>query len=118
MVRCGRRVLGGVLLLSVLHYAMTSANPDLRALVKQAQRKDLLDEDPDRTMSEIATTCCVNRSHLFELMAGKTDPSRVRPWTIHRLAKGLDQPPQLVADAIKVSRRRAQSRERRKLVDG
>lgn len=96
---------------------MTAANPDLRALVKQAQRKDKSDEDPDRTMDEIATTCCVNRSHLFDLMSGKTEPSRVKPWTIHRLAKGLDVPAALVADAIKVSRRRAQNRERRKLLD-
>ena len=96
---------------------MTSANPDLRALVKHAQRKDRLDEDPDRTMDEIATTCCVNRSHLFELMAGKTEPSRVRSWTVHRLAKGLDQPAEVVSEAIRVSRRRAQNRERRKLLD-
>lgn len=68
-------------------------------------------------MDEIATACCVNRSHLFELMSGKTDPVKVKPWTIHRLAKGLDVPPALVADAIKVSRRKAQARERRALLD-
>ena len=96
---------------------MTAANPDLRTLVKQAQRKDRSDEDPDRTMDEIAMTCCVNRSHLFELMSGKTDPARIKPWTVHRLARGLDVPADVVSEAIKVSRRRAQARGRRSLLE-
>lgn len=86
---------------------------DFRALIKDAQRKDRHDEQPDRTVDEIAAACCVNRAHLFDLMAGKPDPSLVKEWTIHRLAAGLDLPAETIREALKKSWKRKNSRERR-----
>lgn len=81
---------------------------NLRQLVKIAQRKDLHDEQPDIPVEAIAMSCGVNRAHLFDLMAGKPDPSKVKEWTIHRLSKGLDVDPDVIREAIKKSRRSGQ----------
>lgn len=86
---------------------------DLRQIVKEAQRKDLHDEQPDILIETIANSCGVSRAHLFDLMAGKPDPAKVKEWTIHRLSKGLDSTTEDIRAAIKLSRRKAQRKQQR-----
>lgn len=90
---------------------------DLRQLIREAQREGRHEEEPDRSMEEIAAACCVTRNHLYDLMAGKPDPAKVKTWTIHRIAQGLDLDPEEVREAIKASRRKAQRRARSSLLD-
>jgi hypothetical protein len=91
---------------------------DLRQIVKEAQRRDLHDEEPDHPIEMIAASCNVNRSHLFELMSGKPDPSLVKEWTLHRLSKGLDVETEVLRAAIALSHKRANpKRKKSSLID-
>ena len=85
---------------------------DLRQIVKEAQRKGLHEEQPDITVEALAASCGINRAHLFDLMAGKPDPSRVKEWTVHRLSRGLDVEPDVIREAIKLSRRKGRRKQR------
>jgi hypothetical protein len=86
---------------------------NLRQLIKDAQRKDLHDEDPDRSIEHIASMCNINRAHLFDMMAGKPDPAKVKAWTLHRLSKGLEVDVEVVRAAVLLTRAQATRKKKR-----
>jgi len=78
---------------------------------KQPKRKvktfaDLLAED-GRHPEAIAEACEVSRSYLYDLKAGRKGPPK--PWTIDKIAIGLDLPRRLVVRAIDRTRKLAEA---------